>query len=85
MSMKALYMSLDNAAVTRKSLSATSSFISDIAEGMKRVIEDMLPECADDQYGQLRLLVHGLTGIESAAFEIMPRISCDEDAKEGAV
>lgn len=72
--MSTLYMGIDKAVVTHKSLSATCSFITDIAEGMKQVIEDMLPECAEDQYGQLRLLIHGLTGIREAAFEITPDI-----------
>lgn len=67
-------MSIDKAAVTHKSLSATCSFITDIAVGMKRVIEDMLPGSANDQYGQLRLLLHGLNGIEEAAIEISPDV-----------
>lgn len=75
-----LYTSMEQAAVTRKSLYDTCSFIVNIAEGMKRVIEDMLPECADDQYGQLRLLTHGLNGIEEAALEITPDAPCKNKA-----
>ena len=74
-----LYTNLDKSAVTDKSLSTTCSFITNIAEGMKRIVDDMLPEAAEDQYALLCLLRHGLNGIEESAIDIMP----DCPRKEG--
>lgn len=67
-----LYESVDHGPVTLKDISGTYLMVADLTRGLESIVDGLLDDAADDQYGRLRVITCCLSAIEGAVFRINP-------------
>ena len=76
--MSVLYESTDHGPVTREDIAKACSMVASLVVGLKHIGNDLLTNAADDQYGQLQVMVCCLDAIEGEVFRIAPKMWADK-------